>query len=122
MGGYGALLLASTLGSSQVAAVAASSPAIFPSYADAIHVNPGSFDSPADFAANDVKSPARIATLRRLPVRIDCGTDDPFAPQDTVLRTELGHPPGAITSGCHDQSFWRRQLPAELAFIAAHLS
>ena len=122
MGGYGALLLASQLGTAKVAAVAAASPALFASYAAAIGANSASFDSQEDFAANDVRSPARLAVLRRLPVRIDCGTDDPFAPQDTMLRRDLGNPSGAIASGCHDRAFWRRSLPAELRFLAEHLT
>jgi S-formylglutathione hydrolase FrmB len=133
MGGYGALLLASQLEPARskttrssgeapaVAAVAAASPAIFTSYPAAIGANSASFDSPADFAANDVRSLARLAVLRRLPVRIDCGTDDPFTPQATLLRHDLANPPGAITSGCHDQPFWRRNLPAELSFLGQHL-
>jgi enterochelin esterase-like enzyme len=117
MGGYGALLLAVRLGPARVSAVAAASPAVFGSYADAKAANPGSFDSAADFAANNVRSPAALAALRRMPVRIDCGSDDPFSTQDAALRTELGDPAGRIGSGCHDQAFWRRQLPAELTFL-----
>jgi enterochelin esterase-like enzyme len=117
MGGYGALLLAVRLGPARVSAVATASPAVFGSYADAIAANPGSFDSPADFAANDVSSLAAVAVLRRMPVRIDCGDDDPFTAQDSALRAKLGDPAGGIDSGCHDQAFWRRQLPAELAFL-----
>ena len=122
MGGYGALLLASDLGPGRVRAVAASSPAVFGSYAAAAGANSGSFDSAADFAANDIASAGRLATLRRIPVRIDCGSNDPFSPEDTALRERLGHPPGAISAGCHDQAFWRRSLPAELAFVSRHLA
>jgi pimeloyl-ACP methyl ester carboxylesterase len=141
-GGYGALLLAERLERGQVepgqvepgqvtpgqvtpgrvAAVAVSSPAIFASYADAHAANAGSFDGAADFAANDVQSPAGLAALKRIPVMIDCGSSDPFAAQDTLLRSHLGTPPGAISRGCHDQAFWRRHLPAELAFLGAHLT
>jgi S-formylglutathione hydrolase FrmB len=122
MGGYGALLLAVRLGPAAVAGVAATSAAIFASYADAIAANPGSFDGPADFAANDVRSAAAVAVLRRLPVRIDCGSDDPFAPQDAALRGQLGDPAGAISSGCHNYGFFRRELPAGLAFLGQHLT
>ena len=122
MGGYGALLLASRLGPGRVAAVAASSPAVFASYSDAIAADPASFDSPADFTANDVRSPARLATIRRVPCRIDCGSTDPFNAMVTALRKDLGNPPGAISAGCHDQAFWRRSLPAQLAFIGRHLA
>ncbi|HXL89050.1 MAG TPA: alpha/beta hydrolase-fold protein [Streptosporangiaceae bacterium] len=123
MGGYGALLLAARLGPAGVAAVAVSSAAIFGSYADAITANPGSFDSPADFAAHNVRSADEVAVLRRIPVRIDCGSDDPFAPQDTLLRASLRGPnlAGAISGGCHDARFFQRYLPAQLSYLGQHL-
>jgi pimeloyl-ACP methyl ester carboxylesterase len=120
MGGYGALLLAERLGPTRVAAVAASSPAIFASYDEARAANSLAFDSAADFAANNV--PDQLGTLKRLPVMIDCGSGDPFAAQDALLRRRLGNPPGGISAGCHDQAFWRRRIPAQLAFLGAHLA
>lgn len=122
MGGYGALLLAARLGPAQVAAVTVSSAAIFASYADAVAANPGSFDSPADFAAHEVQSAAAVAVLKRIPVRIDCGSDDPFESQDALLRERLGNPAGAISGGCHDARFFQRYLPAQLAFLGQHLA
>jgi len=134
MGGYGALLLAARLGppsntpstgtgtGTGVAAVAVSSPAIFASYADASTANPGSFDSPADFAANDIQSAANVAVLRQIPTRIDCGSNDPFAPQDLLLQRALGDPANRVTNGCHDNAFFRRNLPAQLAFLGQHLA
>jgi S-formylglutathione hydrolase FrmB len=127
MGGYGALLLAELLaatgGPVTAAAVAAVSPAIFATYADAIAANRGSFDSPADFGRNDVQ--ARIAALRRVPVWLSAGTDDPFQPQAELLRSRLaaltGHQPaGAILPGCHDGIFFGRNLPAALSFAAGY--
>jgi acetyl esterase/lipase len=124
MGGYGALLLAEQLAGErpQPAAVAAVSPAIFASYADAIAANRTSFDAPADFMRNDVV--ANAAVLREVPSWIGCGTDDPFEPQATRLRDRLaaitGHQPaGGILAGCHDEAFWERNLPAALTFLAA---
>jgi S-formylglutathione hydrolase FrmB len=147
MGGYGALLLAERLAaaargsggrtgaaagagagpagtSPAVAAVAALSPAIFASYADARAANPTSFDSPADFARNDLF--AGLGALRAVPAWIACGQDDPFEPETALLRARLGRltgrpVPGGILSGCHDDAFWQRNLPAALEFIAAHL-
>ena len=121
MGGYGALLLGEQL---QPAAVAAMSPAIFASYADAVAANRASFDSQADFTRNDVV--ANAAALRNVPCWIGCGTDDPFEPEAARLRDRLaassGHqPPGGILGGCHDDAFWARNLPAALTFLAAHL-
>ncbi len=107
-----------------VAAVAALSPAIFASYADARAANPTSFDSPADFARNDLL--AGLGALRAVPAWIACGQDDPFEPETALLRARLsrltGRPvPGGILSGCHDDAFWERNLPGALEFIAAHL-
>jgi acetyl esterase/lipase len=149
MGGYGALLLAEQLarpsllpapvvtaaaGSRsaalakaalpQPAAVAALSPAIFTSYADARAANRTAFDSQADFDRNDVF--AGLAALRSVPTLVSCGTDDPFEPAAALLRSRLaglaGHqPPGGILPGCHDDAFWERNLPGSLRFIGPHL-
>ncbi len=134
MGGYGALLLAERLGPAVVpgagghpaaAAVAALSPAVFATYADARAANSGSFDSPADFAANDIFS--GLAALREVPAWVACGTDDPFEPQVALIRARLaaqaGRPvPGGILPGCHDNAFWLGNMPAALRFAGAHLS
>jgi hypothetical protein len=142
MGGYGALLLAERLAGTAVsvtsarpssaagkqpqpAAVAALSPAIFATYADAQAANRDSFDSQADFDRNDVF--AGLAALRTVPCWVGCGADDPFQPQAAQLRATLasitGHqPPGGILPGCHDDAFWARNWPGALAFLAAHLS
>jgi acetyl esterase/lipase len=123
MGGYGALLLAEQLAGREpgITAVAALSPAIFATYADAVAADPTSFDGPADFTRHDVTTDA--AALRGVPTWISCGTDDPFEPEVTTMRARLaavsGHSPaGEITSGCHDDAFWARNLPAALAFLA----
>jgi S-formylglutathione hydrolase FrmB len=137
MGGYGALLLAERLAAGQppepaagdpapaIAAAAALSPAIFASYADARAANRTSFDSPADFARNNVF--ADLHSLRRVPTWIVCGTDDPFQPETALLLARLtaitAHQvPGGIRSGCHDDAFWERNMPAALQFIAGHLA
>ena len=75
MGGYGALLLAETVGAARIAAVAADSPALWQRASD---VSAGAFDGAADFAAHDVF--ARRDRLAGVPVRIACGTADPFYP------------------------------------------
>jgi S-formylglutathione hydrolase FrmB len=134
MGGYGALLLAERLAAMAgttravavpaVAAVAAMSPAIFASYADARAANRTAFDGPADFADNDVF--ARLTALRHVPAWVACGADDPFEPEAALLRARLAamtsHPVrGGILSGCHDDPFWQRNLPAALQFIGDYL-
>jgi S-formylglutathione hydrolase FrmB len=123
MGGYGGLLLAELLAGERprVTAVAALSPAIFGSYADATAAAASSFDSPADFARNDVI--ARATELRSVPTWISCGADDPFEPEATRMRDRLAAitgrtPEGGILPGCHDDAFWARNLPAALTFLA----
>lgn len=119
MGGFGALLLAERRLASPVAVM---SPAIYSSYSGAVAANPGSFDSAADFDHNDVRDSPGTAVLRTQPVMVSCGQDDPFAPQVASFRTELGDPPGGIGPGCHDDAYWRRQIPADLAFVGTHLA
>jgi acetyl esterase/lipase len=142
MGGYGALLLAEQLarpsllpravraasGSSDVlprpAAVAALSPAIFATYADARAANRGAFDDQADFDRNDIFG--GLTALHTVPTLVSCGADDPFEPEAALLRARLagltGHqPPGGILPGCHDDAFWDRNLPGSLRFIGEHL-
>ncbi len=124
MGGYGALLLGEQF-SPDVVAVAALSPAIFASYADAQAANPGAFDSAADFAGNNVFT--GLAALRRVPTWVACGADDPFEPTVARFRAALaaktGHSvPGGQPPGCHDDAFWLRNMPAALQFISAHVN
>ncbi|GAA4619740.1 alpha/beta hydrolase-fold protein [Actinoallomurus vinaceus] len=118
MGGYGALLLAETVGAPRMAAAVASSPALFPSYDNARRTNHQAFDDAADFARNDVF--AGLDRLRGVPTRVDCGTSDPFAPMVRRLRARL-HPEGAMSGGCHDGAFWQPHLPDQLAFLGGHL-
>jgi S-formylglutathione hydrolase FrmB len=145
MGGYGALLLAEQLTAPPlysyagigvapatptgsvpaVGAVAALSPAIFASYADAEAASQSAFDSQADFARNDVF--AGLEALRHVPTWIACGADDPFQPETSQLLTRLSALTGRATApgilpGCHDDAFWGRNLPGALSFIAAHLA
>lgn len=119
MGGYGALVLARGLGAERTAAVVASSPALFESYADARAANPRAFDGEADFARHDVF--AALDELKGVPLRVDCGTSDPFAPMARRFRDRV-HAEGAMDGGCHDGAFWRPRLPAQLAFLGHRLA
>lgn len=119
MGGYGALLLAQRIGRSRVAATAVDAPAIFRSAGDTA---PGAFDGPEDFTQHDVM--AGSAKLAGIPIRIVCGTSDPFygAVQDFV---RLGHQPPIETvfgRGGHSPGYWRSQTMDQLSFLATHLS
>jgi S-formylglutathione hydrolase FrmB len=129
MGGYGALLLAERISAARtaspaVAAVAAMSPAIFATYANARSADKGAFDSPADFARNDVF--AGMGALRHVPAWLACGADDPFQPEVALFRSRLAaltrrQVPRGIAGGCHDDAFWARNLPAALQFLGGHL-
>ena len=120
MGGYGALLLAEQH-PQLIAAVAAISPAIWTSYAQARAANAGAFASAQDFAGDDVITHA--SALAGIPVRIASGNDDPFHPGVVALAQAL--PRSAVvdfTGGCHDTIFFASQQHQSLAFLGAHLA
>jgi len=119
MGGYGAILFAEKF-PSLFRAVAAISPAVWTSYAQASAVNSSAYASPAAFAAADVVTHTRA--LARIPVRVASGNDDPFHPGVVALAKAL--PPGALvelSAGCHSGSFFLQQTPPSLAFLSRHL-
>lgn len=87
MGGYGAILVAE-LYPRRFRAVAAISPAVWTSYAQAAAVSPAAYDSAAQFAAYDMVTHA--AALARTPVRIASGLADPFHPGVVALADRLG--------------------------------
>jgi enterochelin esterase-like enzyme len=118
MGGYGALLVAERF-PGLVRAVAAISPAVWTTYAEARGANPGAYSSAKDFADNDVVTHARA--LRGIPVRLASGLDDPFRPGVRALAAELPGAALAFSEGCHTGPFFLAQEPPSLAFLARHL-
>jgi S-formylglutathione hydrolase FrmB len=120
MGGYGALLFAEKY-PHLIAAVAAISPALWTSYAQAKQANPAAYASAAAFADGDAVTHA--AALGRRPVRVASGFGDPFYPGVRALARAL--PAAAVVEfgpGCHDGSFFAAQEPPSLAFLAGHLA
>jgi pimeloyl-ACP methyl ester carboxylesterase len=120
MGGYGAVLMAEKH-PQLFAAVAAISPAVWTTYAEARGANPGAYTSASDFAANDAVTHA--GALAHTPVRVASGLSDPFHPGVVALVTVL--PPGTvvdISPGCHTGPFFREQEPPSLDFLGRHLS
>jgi S-formylglutathione hydrolase FrmB len=115
MGGYGALLLAEL--SPRVKAVAAESPAIWPSYDVARSVNSTAFDSAEDWQRYNVVGHANA--LSHALVRVDCGLSDPFLPASEALEKVL-RPPSAVylSPGGHDGTFWAGRGPVQLQFVA----
>jgi enterochelin esterase-like enzyme len=119
MGGYGALEIAERY-PGLVSAVAAISPAVWLSDAEASDVDPDAFSSPAAFAAGDIITHA--GALRSVAVRVASSYDDPFYPNVQQLARVL--PRGSevvFSAGCHDSSFFLEQEPPSLAFLSAHL-
>jgi S-formylglutathione hydrolase FrmB len=120
MGGYGALLLAEKY-PGLIRAVAAISPAIWTSYAQANAANPDAYASAADFARDDAVTHADA--LPGTPVRIASGQDDPFHPGVVALAAAL--PSTSVVrfpAGCHTGSFFAAQEPPSLQFLGHHLT
>jgi S-formylglutathione hydrolase FrmB len=120
MGGYGALLLAEKR-PDLIAAVAAISPAIWTSYAQARSANAGAYASAADFTADDAVTHA--AALAGVPVRVASGYSDPFYPGVQALARALPKTAEVhFETGCHTGPFFNAQEPPSLAFLARHLA
>lgn len=117
MGGYGALLLGARLGPARTAAICAVSPALWLSAGASA---PGAFDGADDFAANNVFG---LPALGSIPIRVDCGTSDPFYAATREFVAQLPTTPaGGFSPGGHDAAFWSAQLPGELAWMAPILT
>ncbi|MDT5246576.1 MAG: hypothetical protein QOD36_3952 [Mycobacterium sp.] len=117
MGGYAAMLLGSRLGPARTAAICAVSPALWTSAGAAAA---GAFDGADDYAANTVWG---LSALGSIPLRIDCGTSDPFYSATQQFVAQLPNPPaGGFSPGGHDGAYWTSQLPGELAWIAPLLT
>ncbi|MDA2889539.1 alpha/beta hydrolase [Mycolicibacterium sp. BiH015] len=117
MGGYGAMLLGARLGAPRTAAICAVSPALWTSPGAAA---PGAFDGAEDYAANSVWG---LRALDGIPLRIDCGFDDPFASATEQFIAQLPAPPaGGFSPGGHNAAFWSSQLTNELSWVAPLLT
>jgi S-formylglutathione hydrolase FrmB len=118
LGGFGALLLATELGAKRVAAVVATSPALWLAPEDTA---PDVFDDPQDYQRNDVFS--RVGELQGLPLRIDIGDDDSFTPNvEAFIDVLPTAPAGGVGNGFHDAAYWMRVAPDEIAFLGNHLA
>ena len=105
------------LGPARAAAVCAVSPALWLSPGAAA---PGAFDGTGDWSANSVFGMPALASI---PIRVDCGTSDPFYGATKQFMSQLPNPPaGGFSPGGHDPSFWSAQLPAELTWMAPLLT
>jgi enterochelin esterase-like enzyme len=117
LGATGALYLA-TLDGVEWSRVVAASPALWKKPGE---WQAGAYDDENDFASNNLW--ARRDLLDSSILRIDCGSDDPFADHVREFRNSLNPvPAGGIHPGCHDGAFWTRQAPAEIEFVGACLA
>ena len=118
MGGYGALRLAALLGPDRVGAVVAASPAIWRDPDDA---SDSGFDDAEEYERFSVLG--HQSDLDGIAVRIDCGTGDPFYRDVQEYVSGFDSPvTSTFEPGGHVPGYWRRMLPAELAFLGDHLA
>jgi enterochelin esterase-like enzyme len=120
MGGYGALRLGGLLGAAGCSVVVAESPAIWTDPDDASR---SGFADAAEYRRYSVFG--RQSDLAGIPVRIDCGQDDPF--HDATRAYAAGFPKAqqplvGFQPGVHELAYWRRMAPAQLRFVGEHLA
>jgi S-formylglutathione hydrolase FrmB len=115
MGGYGALLLASMLGPGRVSGVVATSAALWQSSGDSA---PGAFDDRQDFARNDVF--ARRGELARMPVRLDCGSEDPFIVANRAFARGLPSGVATFDRGAHTEEYWSAHAGTQMRWLRKH--
>jgi pimeloyl-ACP methyl ester carboxylesterase len=118
MGGYGSLLLASALGPRRVGAVVAESAALWTEPGASA---PGAFDDREDFLAHDVFDTSRTRTLAQIPVRLDCGSSDPFVEANRAFARRLPSAHLTVDEGAHNTAYWRGHAVVQLDWIAAAL-
>jgi enterochelin esterase-like enzyme len=119
MGGYGALAIAERY-PSLASTVAAISPAVWTSYAQARSANAGAFASASAFGKNNVI--AHASSLHGTAVRVASGADDPFhSGVEKLVSVLLPHDTEVFSAGCHTNSFFLEQEPPSLRFLSQHL-
>jgi S-formylglutathione hydrolase FrmB len=114
MGGYGALLLASRLGPGRVAGVVAASAALWQSPGNSA---PGAFDDREDFVRNDVF--AARDKLAVVPVRLDCGRDDPFIAANRAFAHGLPSAAATFDAGAHTEEYWTAHAGVQMSWLAS---
>ncbi|WP_377271356.1 alpha/beta hydrolase [Peterkaempfera sp. SMS 1(5)a] len=116
MGGSGALQYALGRGGA-VDAVAAISPAVFRTWADA--ATTGGYNNEADWRAHEPLLALARPHGRRLGVW--CGTEDPFCDPARTLADRGGAVERHFPRGEHTDGFWRRIMPEAFSFVGRSL-
>ena len=114
MGGFGALWLARSLGRARVRAVVAESAALWRTGGETPQ---GAYDDREDFDRHSVLG--HVAALDRIPVRLDCGTSDPFISANRELASRLRTVTPTFDTGGHTTAYWRDHAGAQLRWVAA---
>jgi enterochelin esterase-like enzyme len=114
MGGFGALWLARVLGRTAVTAVVAESAALWHTGAETPQ---GAYDDREDFDQHSVL--AHPDALAGIPVRLDCGTSDPFISANRELASRLRAVTPTFDTGGHTTGYWRDHAGAQLRWVAA---
>jgi len=117
MGGYGSLRLAGIVGPPRVRAVAVLSPAL---WTDSGYASGDGFSDDAEYERFSVMD--RQHDLDGIPVRVDCGREDPFYSADRAYVAGFDHPiTSSFQDGAHEPEYWTRMLPAQLAFVGRRI-
>ena len=118
MGGYGALRIGALIGAPRVAAIAASSPAL---WGDPNNFPPRAFDSYLDYQTNSLFGQQHA--FSKIPLLISIGMADQFYTYTRQWAADL-HPPAAFstTPGGHTNRFWRSVLPEQIEFLGRNLA
>ena len=117
MGGYGSLRLGPIVGRQAVRAVSVLSPAL---WRDPAYASPDGFANAAEYERYTVFG--HQSDLDGIAVRVDCGTEDPFYPDDKAYVAGFTRPiTSTFTDGAHDVAYWTRMMPAQLAFVGRAL-
>jgi hypothetical protein len=75
----------------------------------------GAFDDSKDFARNDVFAVRR--ELARMPVRLDCGRDDPFIVANRAFARGLPSAAATFDAGAHSEGFWTAHAGAQMSWL-----
>jgi enterochelin esterase-like enzyme len=117
MGGYGSLRLGPIVGRQAVRAVSVLSPAL---WRDPAYASPDGFANAAEYERYTVFG--HQSDLDGIAVRVDCGTEDPFYPDDKAYVAGFTRPiTSTFADGAHDVAYWTRMMPAQLAFVGRAL-
>lgn len=116
MGAFGALRFARSR--RDLKAVAVAGPALFENWADA--EARGVFDNRNQWEANE---PLRhVSEIAGVPLGVWCGIEDSLLDAAKSLIDQARPEHAAITSGAHEDPYWRRVLPEMIAFAGARLA